>query len=129
MARYLSGEWLAALQGAANASTDLAEATRGVNLCVQQLVTDAPSGDAEYHVSIDDGVVEVRPGAADAPTVTFEQDYGTAVSIARGEMSAQGAFMLGLVRVRGELAMLVTHGDALAGLNDVFGTVRAETQY
>lgn len=129
MARYLSPEWLDALQRLAAADAGLAAATAGISLCVQHRITGGPEGDTAFFVSIDDGVVQVAAGETESSTVTFEQAYGTAVGVARGELSAQGAFMLGLIRVRGDLPALVQHRDAFAGLDDVFATVRTETEY
>lgn len=129
MARYLSDEWLAALDEAAQQSRALRTATAGVHLVIQHVVTGTPDGDVSYHVVIDDGAVRFRPGVADEPTVTFRQDHATAVAVAKGELSAQAAFLNGTMAVRGDLTTLATHGDALTGVDGALDAVRAATEF
>ncbi|MGH2684617.1 MAG: hypothetical protein ACRDJP_04015, partial [Actinomycetota bacterium] len=74
MARYLSAEWLEAVDAAAAGDDDLRKATHGLHLTVQQRVTGGPDGEVAYHLVLDDGSVEVRRGEAPAPDVTFVQD-------------------------------------------------------
>jgi putative sterol carrier protein len=123
MVRYLSPEWIAALQATAAG----AEVDDGVHLVVQQEVTGGPDGDVRYHISVDGGKASVHAGRADDPTVTFTQDYDTAVAIAAGELSAQEAFMAGRVRVRGDLARLARHQGVVAGLDRAFRAAGTET--
>ena len=104
-------------------------ATEGMHLVVQQVVTGGPDGDVAYHVIVDDGRTSVRAGRADDPTITFTQDRATARAVSRGELSAQGAFMAGRIRVRGDLPALVAQQDALLRVDDVFASVRATTEY
>lgn len=121
MPRYLSPEWIAALDAAAAAA---GEVVPGVTLTVQQIV-----GDVTYHVRIADGRVRVHEGRAPDADVTFRQDPAVAAAIARGERSAQAAFMAGELRVGGDLTALMTHQAAFAALDDVFAAVRAETTF
>jgi putative sterol carrier protein len=100
-----------------------------MHLVVQQVVTGGPDGDVAYHVIVDDGRTTVRAGRADDPTVTFTQDRDTARAVSRGELSAQGAFMAGRIRVRGDLPALVAQQDALLRVDDVFASVRETTEY
>jgi hypothetical protein len=129
VARYLSDEWLAELDRAAAADDGLRRATAGHHLVVQHDVTLGPDGDVTFHVDIDDGTVSFRPGAAASPTVTFTQDHETASAVGKGELSAQGAFMTGRLRVAGDLPALVDHHDALVGVDDVFAEVRSRTTW
>jgi putative sterol carrier protein len=129
VARYLSEEWLAALDEAAQQSSALRSATAGVHLVVQHLVSGTPGGDVSYYVVIDDGNVSFRPGEADEPTVTFRQDHATAVAVAKGELSAQAAFLNGTMAVRGDLTTLAAHGDALTGVDGALDAVRAATEF
>jgi hypothetical protein len=129
VARYLSTEWLGELDSAAAGDSGLQAATAGHRLTVQHVVTGGPDGDIRFHVDIDDGAVHVRPGDAGDPTVTFTQSLDTATAVSRGELSAQGAFMLGRLRVSGDLPALVTHHDALVGVDDVFRSVRDRTSW
>jgi putative sterol carrier protein len=129
MPRYLTPEWLDAAQRAVEADQHLAAATADVRLTVQQLVTDGPDGDVAYFVAIDRGAVRVGKGEAPAATVTFIQDWDTAAAIGRGVLSAQGAFMTGRIRVRGDLPELVEHGNLFGAVDDVFAELRAQTTY
>jgi len=43
-----------------------------------------PSGDVAYHFEVHDDGVQIAPGVAADPTVTFIQDWETASAIGRG---------------------------------------------
>jgi hypothetical protein len=131
MARYLSPAWLEAVDRAVQADGALRDATAGVHLVVQHVVRGGagPEGDVCFHVAIDDGSVRVRPGPASSPSVTLTEDRSTAVAVARGERSAQEAFMDGEVRVGGDIGELLAAQAALARLGDVFASVRADTDF
>ncbi len=130
MLAYLSPAWVAALDHAARADPALADAAREVALVVEQRVTGAPAGDVTYHVVFDHGSVSVGLGAAGeglAPVVRFTLDHETALDIARGQGSAQRAFMAGTLQVGGDLRVLLDHQLVLSALHDVFATVRVQT--
>jgi hypothetical protein len=127
--RYLSQEWLDAAQHALADHDVLAAAAGDVVLTVQQVVTGGPDGDVAFHVDIDHGAVRLVGGEASEPTVTFIQDWDTASAIGRGQLSAQGAFMTGLIRVRGDLPRLVEHGGVFGGVDDVLADLRSQTTY
>jgi putative sterol carrier protein len=127
--RYLTQEWLDAAQRAVESDAALVDATKDVELTVQQVVTDGPDGDIVYHVAISDGTVRIVTGDASAATVTFIQNWETATAVGRGELSAQGAFMTGRIRVRGDLPSLVAYGNILGGVGDVFAELRMSTTY
>jgi putative sterol carrier protein len=129
VARYLTPEWFDAAQRAIDHSSALAEAAAAVQVVVQQTVTDGPDGDVAYHVLVDGRAVQIVSGEATDPTVTFIESWATAGAIARGELSAQGAFMSGLIRVRGDLPKLVECGNALGDVDDALADVRAQTTY
>lgn len=129
MPRYLSDKWLEAAQRALATDDVLPDGAASVVLTVQQMVTSGPDGDASYHVVVDHGSLRIAPGEASDPTVTFIQSWDTAAAIARGELSAQGAVMTGLIRVRGDLPKLVEFGDVFGGVDDVLGELRSQTTY
>lgn len=118
-------EWIAALDAAAQADDSLREASVGRHVVIGQEVRD---GDVahRWHVVLDDGEVAVRPGAAPDADVTFSQDAETALAVASGEQPARTAFVMGRIRLGGDVSVLLDLGPALAGLGDVFGAVRAE---
>ncbi|MEO6628989.1 MAG: SCP2 sterol-binding domain-containing protein [Aquihabitans sp.] len=134
MLAFLSPDWLAALDEAAQADPRLAEGTASLSLVVEQRILKVPGADSSttdlsYHVSIDHGQVSVVPGPAPAPTVRFSQDLATARAIAQGSESAQRAFMTGRIQVGGDLRALVEHQEILGDLADVFASVRARTDF
>lgn len=125
MAPLGSDEWIAALDAAARADDDLREASRGRRVVIGQEVVDGERR-TSWHVVLDDGEVAVRPGPAADADVTFSQDRDVADAVARGEMAARTAFVLGRIRVGGDVSVLLEVAPALAGLGDVFAAVRAE---
>jgi putative sterol carrier protein len=127
--RFLSEAWVEALDEAAREDPGLEEATKDLSLTIRQEVTGGPDGDARWHVIIDDGSTSVGVGPAADPTIWFSQDYGTAIDIATGAVSAQRAFMTGRLRIGGDLRVLFSHGVTLAQLEDVFAAVRADTTF
>jgi len=129
MPRYLSPEWLEAAQRAIDASTTVRHGTSGPDIVVQHVVTGRSDGVVTYHVRIGADGVKLCPGEAAEPTVVFTEDYATAAAIGRGELSAQGAFMTGRIRVRGDLPKLVGQSDAFGDIDDVLADLRTETSY
>lgn len=55
-----------------------------------------------FHVSVDDGSVEVRPGAAEAPAAVFSADLGTFVAMFMGNITAEEAVANALVEFQGD---------------------------
>lgn len=127
MLKFLTDEWIAALDEAAAADAELRQLAGELVLTIEQEVTGGPDGDVCYHVAFDRGQVAVRPGPAEHATLRFSQDYQTAAAISLGAGSAQRAFMTGQLRVGGDLRVLLAHGEAMAQLHDAFGAVRART--
>lgn len=127
MVAYLSPEWIAELDRSLAADPGVAAATTGVALTVQQVVTGGPDGEVAWAVAVDHGRVAVRPGRAEASDVTFTSDHDTAVAVARGELSAQAAFMVGRLTVTGDVAKLITHQDAFTSIDDATDALRAAT--
>ncbi len=119
-----SEEWVRALDAAAAADDDLRAASVGRHVVIgQEVVEDGRR--TRWHVVLDDGEVAVRPGPADAPDVTFSQDAEVAGAVARGEVAARTAFVLGRIRVGGDVGVLLELAPALSGLGDVFAAARA----
>jgi putative sterol carrier protein len=127
MVRFLSAEWIAALDAAAREATVPA----GVRLTIQQVVTedDDGGGDVRYHLVIDEGRIRVLPGEAAAPDVTLVQTREVAAALSRGQLNAQQALEAGRLKLRGDLGHLGREGKALSAMEDVFAAVRADTSY
>ncbi len=129
MVAYLSGEWLAALQDAAEADDVLRAATAGASLTVEQHVHGGPGGDAVFHVAVDDGRIRFAAGPAAAPDLTITQPYETAVGITEGRTSPQHAAVVGDLRIDGPIDRLADQARLLERIGDVFAAVRARTEY
>ncbi len=119
-----SEEWVAALDVAARDHHGLRAASLGRHATIGQEVV-ADGRRSRWHLVLDDGEVAVRPGWPEEPDVTLTQDAAVADRIARGEIAARTAFVLGHVRMGGDPAVLIELAPALAGLDDVFARVRA----
>ena len=127
MARYLSPEWFAAVQAAADAVV-VPDNGDGAPLVLRQVITGGPDGDVTYRLVIGAGSVAVEPGDGPAD-LTLTQDYPTAVALLRGELSAPAAFMTGRVRVSGNLGALLAQQPALEALQGAFDRVRDLTDF
>jgi putative sterol carrier protein len=123
MVRFLSPEWIAALDDAARNATVPA----GVSLTIQQIVTGGE--EVRYHLVVSDGRLRVRPGDAEAPDVTLVQTQAVAAALSRGELNAHQALEAGRLKLRGDIGHLAREGKALSAMEDVFAAVRAATEY
>jgi putative sterol carrier protein len=127
--RYLSDEWVEEFDHVAEADPTLQAASKGVSVTVQHVISGGPEGERAYHVVVDDGRVRIRPGQLAAPTLTFRGDYATSAAIARGELSAQGAFGSGQLRVGGDLSVLIEQQAVFASFDAATESLRGRTEY
>ena len=129
MVRFLSPEWIAALDAAAQEATVPA----GVRLTIQQIVTDVGldggDGEVRYHLVFDGGRLRVLPGEAGSPDVTLLQTRDVAAALSSGTLNAQQALEAGRLKLRGDIGHLAREGKALGAVEDVFAAVRADTAY
>jgi len=125
VAGFLTSAWIAALDEAGRA----AHVPDDVRVVVQQVVVEDDGREVAYAVRVADGGVRVEAGRAADPDVTFTQDRATAAAIARGELSAQAAFLDGRLRVGGDLAKVLDGARALSVVHDVFAGARADTAW
>ncbi len=134
MVRFLSDEWIDAMDRAA-AGPGGPRSAEGT-VVVQHVVTDVPAGgdgrpteERSYHLVITPDSARVRPGRADEHTISFTGTYEVAAEVARGERSAQAAFMAGELRLGGSVDALLAQHAALGASPDPFADVRATTEY
>ena len=125
MVRFLTPEWIAALDAAARE----AAVPVGVRLTIQQIVTSDGDDDVRYHLVLDEGRLRVLPGETEAADVTLVQTREVAAALSRGELNAQRALEAGRLKLRGDIGHLAKEGKALGAIEDVFAAVRAETSY
>ena len=126
MAKFLSQEWADDALSALNGSDDVKSAIKGVQLCIQQVVTGAPDGEVSYWTKFDDGKVEGGLGQASDADVTITQDYDTAVAMNKAELNAQAAFMQGKLKVTGNMGKLLQNQGAMQALGPVLAAVAAD---
>ena len=125
MAEFLTDAWVAEMDAAARA----VDVPADLQLVVQQVVLDDRGRERTYVIRIDGGQASVERGRVADPDVTFTQDRATAAAIARGELSAQVAFMAGRLRVGGDLRDVLDRTERLVSLDDLFGPTRAGTSW
>jgi alkyl sulfatase BDS1-like metallo-beta-lactamase superfamily hydrolase len=129
MARFLSDEWIAALDQAVSSDDQLPHVASGIHLIVQQVVVGRDGHQTCYATRVDDGRVELTPGPADDADATITEDYDTAAALARGETTPQDAILAGKIRVSGDLGALLKGQEVLDRVRTLFDDVRARTDY
>ncbi len=129
MADFASDAWITAFDESVRASDALRAATADFKLVIRQCVTDGSGGDRSWHITADHGSVRVDPGPGEHADVIFTQDDATARAVGSGQMSAQAAFMLGKLRIGGDVAKLMEHAGAFDELDDLFDELRASTTF
>ena len=123
MVGFLSDEWLTEADRALASMPPLS-----ADLVVAYVVTGGPQGERSYHVRFGPDRVAVGSGRDDA-RVTLVQSWDTAGAVARGERSAQRAFLDGDIRIDGNVQALLGHQGRLATVEDHLGELRSRTSF
>ena len=126
---FLTPEWAEALEAAANASDAFVDAVQGVELIIEQEVAVDGLAPVRYALAFAGGRLRVHWGGVADPDVVFAQSRDTAERINRGELNAQQAFVLGKLRVSGDLERLLAAREAFSRLEGAFAVIRAHTTY
>lgn len=127
MAKFLSEEWGDEIRGALQSSDTVKNAIQGVDLTIQQVVTDVPDqGEVKYWTQFQNGEINGEIGEVDNPDVTISQNYETAAAMNKGELNAQAAFMQGKLKVTGNMGKLLQHQGALQAIGPVMAEVNTE---
>jgi putative sterol carrier protein len=127
--RYLSLDWIDAMQAQVAASESLTELASTHSIGVTQVVTDGPEGSVLYHLQVGNGIARFASGPAPEEDVRMEQTWETAVAVSTGSMPAQEAFIKGRIRVTGDTQSLMDAVPVFAALDAAFVAVRALTTY
>lgn len=127
--RYLSLEWMEAMQAHVAASESLTQLASTNSIGVTQVVTDGPEGTVVYHLQVGDGIADFGPGPASKEDVRMEQSWQSSVDVATGVVPAQEVFMKGLVKISGDPQSIIDNVAVLAALSAVFGAVGGDTDY
>ena len=120
---FLSDEWASAVMGAVNAGDDFAQAAGTQSARIQQVITRDGDDPAHYWTIVHDGKIELGTGDIDNVDATITQSYPTAVALAKREINPVTAFMMGKIKVDGNMGMLMGLAGALGKLADAMGTL------
>jgi putative sterol carrier protein len=123
--RFLSPEWADALTAEVNGDPDFATAAGGQRARIQQVIS-SDAGEQRYWTTIEDGKIAMGMGDLDGPDATIRQSYDTAVALARRELSPVTGFMMGKIKVEGNMGMLMGLAGALGKLADAMARLDVE---
>ncbi len=129
VAKYLTPEWVADLDRAAQASEAIRAAAPELVFVAEHAVTGLPVGTVRYHIEFDHGVARLRFGPAERADASFTEDHETAVAVSTGAINAQSAFMSGRLRVSGDMDKLMAAQPAFVALDAALEDARARTTY
>jgi putative sterol carrier protein len=123
---FLSPEWADALTKAVNGNGGFAAVAGSQHARIQQVIT-TPDGETRYWTTIEAGSIAMGMGDLDAPDATVKQSYETAVALAKRELSPVTGFMMGKIKVEGNMGMLMGLAGALGKLADTMAQL--DVQY
>lgn len=127
--RYLSLEWIEAMQAEVSASESMSALAATHTYGVTQVVNDGPEGTVIYHLQLRDGEATFGPGAAPFEDLRLEQSWDTTVGIATGTIPAQEGFIKGLIALSGDRQKMVDNIAIFGALESAFAAVREQTVY
>ena len=128
MAKYLSQEWLDLQKELGQEFPERPGATARM----QYVITGTPDGDVSYYQVIEDGkMLESTLGTDADAEFTLSQAYPDAVSIAKGELDANAAFMQGRIKVTGNMGKLMSLMPLTQSpeYKDILAKVAAQTEF
>jgi putative sterol carrier protein len=123
--KFLSPEWAEQLAAALNARESFTAAAAGKKARLQQVIT----GEAQtrYWIVIDDGTIEMGLGDLQPPVdATITQSYETAVGLAQRTVNPVTGFMLGKIKVDGNMGMLMGLTGVLQEIPEAMATIDTE---
>ena len=122
-AQFLSEDHMVEATEALQADDDFINSIANINMGLQFQVTEGPSGDIDYYLTVGDGTATMALGELDGADVSISSTYETAEAMFKGELNTQMAFMTGKIKVAGNMAILMMNqgvinqwGAAMAGL-------------
>jgi putative sterol carrier protein len=123
---FLSDEWAAAVMDAVNAGQDFSQAAGTQSARIQQVITRDGDEPAHYWTIVHDGKIELGTGDIDNVDATITQSYATAVALAKREINPVTAFMMGKIKVDGNMGMLMGLTGVLGKLADAMAALDVE---
>jgi putative sterol carrier protein len=104
----------------------------GATARLQYVVTGAPDGEVHYYSVIENGkILEQSLGDDPQAEVTLTSAYEDSVSIAKGELDANAAFMQGKVKVSGNMGKVMSLLPLTQSpeYKEIAGNINARTEY
>jgi putative sterol carrier protein len=123
--KFLSPEWADLVKEALNADEAFHAAASGAGATLQQVITTS-DGETHYWIKIGGGRIDMGVGDVEGADATVTQSYGTAVSLAKSELSPVTAFMTGKLKVGGNMGMLLSLQGALSQLPEAMASIDTE---
>lgn len=120
---YLSAEWL---QRADALLSTLPPVEDAVEVAI--VIRSGPAGERRYRMVLGPDRVGMDADV-DKAGVRMTMDWDVAVAIAKGEASAQRAFLDGRLQLGGDASLLLGHQQQLAAIEDNLKPLRAVTSY
>ena len=128
--KFLSEEWVAALNVRLRESDLRLPEGSMAALCVQNI---AEQGGGEeplcYFIQVSTEGATATFGKAPDPLVVFTQPYDVAVSIAQRQRDAHAAFLLGEIKVAGDVTALLQLGDITAKIQELVESLHRITEF
>lgn len=124
--KFLSDEFLSEAESRLNSDAAFQSAAQGQTARIQQEVLGTPLGDVRYGFVLDGGKAQITKGDIEAPEATVSQSYDTAVGLQKGELTGQGAFMQGKLKITGNLMKMMQLQGVLAAMGPVLQGIDAE---
>jgi putative sterol carrier protein len=105
--QFLSEDHMAAATAALAADDEFTNSITNIDMGLQFEVTEGPSGDIRYYLSIADGSAVMEIGELEGAEVSITSTYETAAAMFKGDLNTQMAFMTGQIKVAGNMAVLM----------------------
>jgi len=110
----------------ANADQEFTKAAGAAKARIQQNITMDGGEPAHYWTIVDGGTIQLGVGDVENPDATITQSYETAVALARREANPVTSFMMGKIKVEGNMNLLIGLAGALGKLADVMSRLDVE---
>jgi putative sterol carrier protein len=123
--KFLSAEWADAVTAELNRNDEFRQAAAGKHATIQQVITDGDDR-THYWTTIDDGTISMGIGDAESPEATITQSYETAVALAKHELSPVTGFMMGKIKVAGNMGLILGLQNVLAQLPVAMSAIDVE---
>ena len=123
--KFLSQEWADALTSDLNASETFKDAAASADATIQQVIA-GPDGEIRYWTRVSAGVIEMAIGDHESPDATITQSYDTAVALAKRELSPVTGFMMGKIKIAGNMGLLLGLQCVLTQIAEAMGSMDVE---